>query len=437
MTGLQLITQLLNCNGIKVNDFSLDHNEMKIHLWVKPHKNGARCPDCGRRCELIKNANRVERTWLDMPSGDWDVTFHYCPREILCPTHGRVQEVVPWASPYSRVTHRFEHLVLAYASVMTLTAASGLLRVPTSTLSNILHKSMHRAREGHRITNLKYIGIDEISYEKGRKFATIVYDLERSCVIWVGKGKSRETIDHFFENILGVEAALKIKQASCDLGETYIGAIKKYCKNATLVLDRFHVVKLLNEAVDEVRKEEWRKLQGAEKKAMKGLRWLLYRHSRTRSRAQSQLLKGLARSNGRIHRAWVLKDEFEQFWKYKQKKRAEDFLRAWITRTLRSRIDPMRKFAKTMRRHFENLVTFSKTRLTNAIAEGLNRILKIIKNRASGYRNLDSYSDMIYLTVGDVDISAQIPDEFRASSADQLLARSSGRGYVYDVGRSG
>ena len=116
-----------------------------------------------------------------------------------------------------------------------------------------------------------------------------------------------------------------------------------------------------------------------------------------------------------------MKDEFEQIWKYKYKKSAEDFLGAWITRVLRSRIDPMKKFAKTMRRHFDKIVAFSQTRLTNAIAEGLTRILKIIKNRASGFRNLKVYSDMIYLTVGDVDISAQIPEDFRTSCASPLL----------------
>jgi len=426
MTVNQLISKLIHCKGIKICDFSLDEKTMTIDLWVKPHKNGACCPNCGRRCELITNSNRVERTWRDMPLGEWNVIFHFCPREINCPTHGRLQEKIPWASAYSRVTLRFEHLMLAYASVMTLTAASGLLRVPMSTLSDILHKSIERARDGHKITNLTSLGIDEISYEKGRKFATIVYDLERSCVIWIGKGKGRETIDDFFENVLGTDAALKIKTASCDLGEAYIGAIEHYCKNATLVLDRFHVVKLLNAAVDEVRKEEWRLLKGDAKKSIKGVRWLLYRHSRTRTKSDTHALNELRKSNNRIYRAWILKDEFEQIWNYQYRKRAEDFLSGWITRALRSQIESMKTFANTIRKHFEKIVAFSQTQLTNAVAEGLNRIIKIIKNRASGYSNLKVYSDMIYLTVGDVDISAQIPEDYRTYCAACLLSRRGG-----------
>ena len=400
MTAEHLIKKLIHCNGIKISNFHLDQDDMLLHLWVKPHKNGARCPDCGRRCKIVKNADRPERTWTDMPMGEWKVKYCYCPKEIICPTHGRCQENIPWASAYSRFTFRFEHLMLAYASVMTLRAAADLLRVPISTLSDNLHKCITRARDGHKITNLTSIGIDGISYEKGRKFATIVYDLDKSCVLWVGKGKGRETIDEFFEKVLGKEAASRITTASCDLGQAYIGAIEHYCKNATLVLDRFHVVKLLNKAVDDVRKEEWRELSGADKKSIKGLRWLLYRHSKTRTKKGTQTLNALKKSNNRIFRAWILKDEFEQVWNYKYKKRAEDFLGAWITRTLRSRIPSMKRFAKTMRRHFNKIVSFTTTRLTNAIAEGLNRILKIIKYRASGYSNLKVYADMIFLTVG-------------------------------------
>ena len=415
MTALHFIKKLIRCKGIKISDFDLDEKENILRLWVKPHKNGALCPKCDRRCELITNAARTERTWTDVPLGDWKVIFHYCPREIDCPTHGRLQESIPWAAPFSRVTYRFEYQMLTYASIMTLTATAGLLKIPKSTISDILHKSIQRERKGHSITNLRSIGIDEISYKKGHLYATIVYDLERSCVIWVGQGKGRKTIDDFFENVLGKEVALKVTTASCDMGEAYIGAIEKYCTNATLVLDRFHVVKAINDAVDEVRKDAWRNMTGKGKKAMKGLRWLLYRHSRTRKKKDTRTLNNLRKSNNKIYRAWVLKDEFEQIWEYKYGKCAGNFLEGWITRALKSQIEPIKKFARTMRKHFSKIVAFSVTRITNAIAEGLNRIIKIIKNRASGFQNLSVFSDMIYLVVGDVDIPAQIPDDFRTA----------------------
>ena len=186
------------------------------------------------------------------------------------------------------------------------------------------------------------------------------------------------------------------------MSQAYIGAIEAHCPNATLVLDRFHIVKALNEAVDEVRKQQWREASQADRKPLKGLRWLLYRHSSTRSRRDTRHLKALDKHNRRIYRAWQLKEEFEQFWTYKATWAAERFLKRWTRSTLLSRLEPMRKFVRTLRKHQSAVVAFIDTRVTNAIAEGINRIVKIVKNRASGYRHLDAFSDMIFLAVGDL-----------------------------------
>jgi transposase len=337
----------------------------------------------------------------------------YYPREIHCPTHGRGLERIPWSDEYTRVTYRYEYLMLRYGQMMTQKAAAELLRVSPSTLSDQLHRSIGRIRSGHRVRGLKTIGIDEISYSGGHKYATLVYDLERSVVVWIGQGKGRKTIDRFFHDALSDYQRKQIKTGCCDMSEAYMGAIKTHCPNATLVLDRFHIVKALNAAVDDVRKEQWREANVDERKALKGLRWLLYRHSSTRSRKDTRTLKALERGNNRIYRAWRLKDEFEQFWEYKASWAAERFLKGWMTATMKSRLKPMKRFVATLRKHYAGVVAFIGTRITNAVSEGLNRIVKIVKNRASGFRTLDAFADMIFLTIGDVDIPAQIPTKFR------------------------
>lgn len=164
---------------------------------------------------------------------------------------------------------------------------------------------------------LKSVGVDEISYCKGHKYATIVYDIDRACVVWVGRGKGRESIDRFFNEMLSDYQKAQIKWATCDISESYIGAIEAHCHKVTLVLDRFHIDKALNEAVDEVRKQQWRTASVSDRKALKGLRWLLFKHSSNRSKKESRILKALRKGNRRIHRAWVLKDDFEQFYDYK------------------------------------------------------------------------------------------------------------------------
>jgi len=303
--------------------------------------------------------------------------------------------------------------MLRMCSDMTQKAVAQLLGLPTSTLSDLLHRAIKRRRDGHKIRGLKTVGIDEISYAKGYKYATVVYDLDRSCVVWIGAGKGRETIDRFFTEALSDYQKAQIKWACCDMSEAYMGAIKHHCPNATLVLDRFHIVKKLNEAVDEVRKEQWRNANKKDRKALKGLRWLLYRHSSTRPREGTRTLKQLEKLNRRIYRAWRLKDEFEQFWDYKAPWAARRFLNNWTATAMRSRLDPIKRFVRTLRAHAEDIIAFVETRLTNAISEGLNRIIQIIKNRASGFRDLDPFSDMIFLVVGDVDIPGQIPARFR------------------------
>ena len=412
MTVNRFIRNLLNLKELAVTHFELDVRHRILNLWVKPYKNGCRCPECNRRCRIV-NEIGTYRIWRDLPIYGCSVLLWYCPKEILCRLHGRAQENIPWADAYCRVTYRFEYAMLVYCQMMTQKAAATMLKIPKSTLSDMLHRAITRIREGHRIRGLKTIGIDEIAYCKGRKYATIVYDIDRACVVWVGKGKGRETIDVFFNEMLSDYQKDKIQWATCDMSQAYIGAIETHCPNAKLVLDRFHIVKKLNEAVDQVRKEQWREASVDERKALKGLRWLLFRHSSTRSKRQTRILNQLRKGNKRIHRAWILKDEFEQFWDYKAPWAAERFLKRWTTTALKSRLEPLRDFVKTVREHWHRIIPFIESRITNAIAEGLNRIIKIVKNRASGFRTLQAFTDMIFLAVGDVDLPAQISEDFR------------------------
>ena len=225
-------------------------------------------------------------------------------------------------------------------------------------------------RHGHTIRGLTTLGVDEISYCKGRKFATLVYDLDRARVLWVGPGKGRDTIDRFFNDWLSRGQTARVAWASCDMSPAYIGAITHHCPHVTLVLDRFHLVKALNQAVDEVRKAQWRALDTQGRKAIKGLRWLLSRHSRHRTKGHTRFLNSLRNSNRRIHRAWVLKDEFEHFWDYRYPASAKTFLRRWMTAALRSRLPTMRTFVGTLRTHLVHIMAFIDRPLTNASVRG-------------------------------------------------------------------
>lgn len=413
MSNSKLLCKLLRLKEMKVTWFEFKARGKELHLGVKPYKNGCLCQQCQRRCQIVRQATE-SRSWGDVTILGLKVVLWYAPKEIDCPTHGRAQENIAWAAPRSRVTYRLEFLICGLSQIMTQKASAAILKMPTSTLSDLLHRVITRVRDGHKIRGLVTLGVDEISYCKGRKFATIVYDLDRSCVLWVGKGKGRETINRFFNEQLSEGQRERIKWASCDMSRAYTEAIKHHCPNGTLVIDRFHIVKALNEAVDEVRKEEWRDLDVDGRKAIKGLRWLLGMSAKNRTKGNTRFLNALRNSNRRIHRAWVLKDEFDHFWSFSYRTSAENFLKHWMTAALKSRIPSLRRFVGTLRNHFDNIITFIDRPLTNAVGEGINRILKIVKNRASGFRTLESFADLIFLTMGDLDILAQIPSGLRA-----------------------
>lgn len=413
MATMKIISRLMRFKGFRAVNLWFEGRGRKetLVIAVKPHKTGCRCPECGRRGKIVHT--REWRRWSDSRAYGRTVQLHYAPREIRCPTHGRHVEQIPWAAPSAQVSYRFEYLLLRFSQWMPQNIAARMLAIAPSTLSDRLHRIIERERQGHKPRGLKTIGIDEISYARGRKFATVVYDLDRSCVVWVAKGKGRETIDRFFKAVLSDYQRKQIKWACCDMSDAYMGAIKQHCPNAQLVLDRFHVVKALNDAVDEVRKEQWREVSGDDRTFLKGLRWILLSHSSTHSRKDRQTLRDLERTNRRIYRAWRLKDEFERFWDYKARWAAERFLANWTTRAMRSRLEPLKKFVRTVRNHREGILAFVDTRLTNAVSEGINRIIRRIKNRASGFEAFDAFTDIIFLCVGDVDIPAQIPARHR------------------------
>ena len=172
MSNLKLLRTILRLQSLKITHFRFLHRDTELHLAVKPYKNGCRCPACGRRGRILHQTTELRR-WEDVAVMGLRVVLWYAPKEIQCPTHGRVQEEIPWAPTYARVTYRLEWRLCALCQIMTQKAAAEILRLPTSTLSNLLHRVITRVRRGHTIRGLTTLGVDEISYCKGRKFATL------------------------------------------------------------------------------------------------------------------------------------------------------------------------------------------------------------------------------------------------------------------------
>lgn len=412
MSVCKFIVNLLKLKRLlKVVDVTFSNYNKTLIILIKPYKNGCRCPICGRRCKIICFSKEV-RDWRDIPIHGIEVIFRYHPREIDCPNHGRIQEEIPWADALSRDTYRLEYAIVKYCQKMTQKAAGELLKIAKSSLSDKLHRIINRQRQEHKIRGLRNMGVDEISYKKGHRYATVIYDLDKGKVIWVGAGKDSRALQRFLNKLSAYQRS-QIRHACCDMSRSYTSVIKEHLKNTVIVIDRFHVVKALNEAMDAVRKEEFSKLTRSERRAIKGIRWALLRNPANRKREDKTILKTLAKSNNRIYRAWLLKDEFEHFWQYVSVGWATRFVKQWCTRALKSRLEPMRNFVGTLRNHLPYILSYVATRLTNAKGEGINRLLRMVNNRASGFATLDAFTDVIMLEVGDVEIPESFPKRFR------------------------
>ena len=166
MTLNRFIRKILKLSFLKVVWVKFKNRNSELHLGVKPYKNGCRCPHCGRRCKILRSLD--ERIWRDVVVCGISIFLHYSPKEIHCLTHGSIMERIPWADYRSRVTYRLELAILTMTQKMTQKAVCDLVKMPTSTLSDLINRVIHREREGHRIRGLEVIGVDEISYAKGK-----------------------------------------------------------------------------------------------------------------------------------------------------------------------------------------------------------------------------------------------------------------------------
>ena len=157
MSNLKLLSKILRLNGMKITGFGFKNRDKELHLAVKPYKNGCCCPECGRRGRIVRHTSQA-RQWEDLTLMGLKILLWYAPKEIHCPTHGRVQETIPWAPAFSRITYRLEWRICSLCQIMTQKAAAEILKMAPSTLSDLLHRIITRVRQGHQIRGLVTLG---------------------------------------------------------------------------------------------------------------------------------------------------------------------------------------------------------------------------------------------------------------------------------------
>jgi transposase len=366
--------------------------EVKNHL--------PRCSCCGRPVGRTKG-RLPRRQWRDLKIRERPLILAYSPRRVVCPDCGVRVEKVPWAERWSRVTRGLAQAVAVLSRRTDLSTVAGHYGINWKTVAGILRRVVEWGLKRRRKKRLRVIGLDEVSRKKGHRYLTLVYDLERGELVWVGKDRTTGTVEGFFDE-LGERRSQRLEAVSMDMWRPYIEVVKARAPQATICFDRFHVVAHLNAAVDEVRRTLVRKLADPMRYLVKGTRFVLLKNPWNLTPAQKQSLSALVRSNHPLSRAWYLKEDFQRFWDYLAEWPAQRHLTKWLWWASHSRLEPFKVFARMLREHLDGILAWTKLRITNGALEGMNNKVKLVSHRSYGFRNDDRYIEAIYHNCGNL-----------------------------------
>jgi len=367
---------------------------MLVHI----NRLGKRLLRCGvwrQRCLEVHDI-REEREWRDLSMRKVPLKLCYRPRRVECPRCGVRVEEFPWAEPWARVTTALFNAVARLARELSWQGTARHYDLNWKSVATIVKRAVeyglrHRARPPVHV-----IGIDEVSRRKGQVYLTVVYDLERRVLLWVGQDRTEEAVKPFFTKEMGARRCHTLRVVCMDMWAPYAHLVREHATNAQILFDRFHIVKHLNEAVEEVRRSEMRRLSAKEKVPFKRSRWLLLKNPWNLTGEQKERLSTMVRWNTPIVRAYYLKEAFQLFWDYKQPKRAKDHLEKCMRSAMCSRLEPFKKFVRMLRTHLDGILSWTKQRVSNGAVEGMNNKIKSISHRSFGFRSADNFIAAIY-----------------------------------------
>jgi transposase len=372
--------------------------QLVVHLDRLGHRR-LRCGECGQEVPRAAPTRRPPRRWRDLAMREHVVEFVYAPCRVWCRRCGLRVERVPWADKWQRVTHALARAVAALARVLDWTSVATHFRLNWKTVTAIVEGAVLWGLAHRRWYPLHVVGVDEVSRRKGQQYLTIVYDLDRGRVVWVGRDRTTATMERFFA-WLGARRARSIHTVCCDMWAVYIDAIHTHLPEATIVFDRFHLSQHLSRAVDEVRRQTWRQMAGREKAEFKRTRFLWLTNPDNLRREERTRLSALLRLNSPIVKAYLLKEDLRRFWDYRRTAWAGGHLRQWLWRASHSRLRPFQKLAHTLRAHRDGVLAWTRIRVTNGALEGMNNKVKVISHRAYGYQTSWAYIANIYHCCG-------------------------------------
>lgn len=374
-----------------------------IEVTLEPRANGRPiCSGCGKIRPGYDHS--PIRRFEYVPLWGIPVFFLYAMRRVKCPDCGVKVERVPWGDGKCTLTTSYRWFLARWAKRLSWKEVA---EVFGATWDSVFRAVKHAVFWGlaHRDTSgIEAIGVDEIQWSRGHKYLTLVYQIDDGLkrLLWVGSERTEATLRGFFQT-LSDEARAGIRFVCSDMWQAYLKVIREELGHAIHVLDRFHVMKKMNEAIDAVRREESRLLKNTRyEQVLKHSRWCLLKRPENLTDQQTVKLQELVKHNLRSVRARLMREDFQRFWEYRRPGWAGKFLDEWCRRAMRSRLDPIKKVASSLRNHRGLILNWFRAHgtISAGTVEGLNNKAKLTTRKAYGFREAETAKIALYHTLG-------------------------------------
>lgn len=382
-----------------------DEDNPKLEITMRARENGLpTCSGCGERQPGYDRLPTV-RCFEFVPLWMIPVVLLYRMRRVDCSTCGKVKvEQVPWATGKSRLTTEYKWFLSTWARRMSWAEVARCFHVSWEHVYRSVQHAVSWGLKHRDLDGIASIGVDEVQWKRGHKYQTLVYQIDqgRKRLLWIGPERTAKTLLRFFR-FLGKERTQQLQFVCSDMWQAYLKVIAKKAPQAIHVLDRFHVMQKLGQAIDKVRAAEVKRLKAdGYEEHLKGGRWLLLKRPENLSDKQAIKLETLLEYNLTSVRAYLMKEDFQQFWTYTYAGWAGKFLDSWCTRAMRSKIEPIKKAAKTLRQKRELLLNWFRAdrALSSGVVEGFNNKLKLVTRKSYGFRTQEAYETALYHNLG-------------------------------------
>lgn len=393
MAELDCMSLLGGWAGYRVEDWRHEWRADRrwLVLELTPSPDGVRrCSGCGEAVAAIHD--RTIRRIRDLPVFEDLVELEVERLRLACPRCGPRLEQLDWLDPHARVTRRLADSVARLCAVTTVLHAARWHGIDWKTAKTIDFRTLERTVGPVDLDGVRRLAMDEFAIQKGHRYATVVVDVQRKRVLWVGRGRSRAEIRPFFE-LLGPVRCAQVRAVAMDMNSAYDLEVRAHCPNAEVVYDLFHVVaKYGREVIDRVRVDEADRLRADKpaRRVVKTSRWLLLRNRENVPDEQVVRLEELLAANKALLTVYLLKEDLKGLWRYRREAWAWKAWKSWKRRALRSGLEPLRVFVRRLEPYLSGILAHCRWPLGTNLVEGINNKIKVIKPVAYGYRD-DAY----------------------------------------------